>query len=290
MQQKRSVSRRGFLRFGAAGAAATVAGCAWKKEPAPETEAVPRVQGPAKLGTKLGIQSYSFRNFKYEEAIAKCGAIGIEEIEPFPDHFPTSSSPEQIAKIQALLKTHNVAMNSYGVCGISKDEAKVRPIFAFCKKVGIPAISIGPDPDSFDLLDKLCAEYDIKVGIHNHGPGDKKWGKLAQMMAAIKDRHPNVGVWLDTGHLERSGDNPVEAILAIGPRLHGVHLKDTADGHDKVLGAGKTDLLACVQALRGVEFKGAFNLEYEMDAGNPDAGIAKSAACVRMLIATVNQT
>jgi sugar phosphate isomerase/epimerase len=291
------VSRRDFIRLGAAGAAVAVAGCqlTYITDPSAETSGgatkpVARVEGPPRLSTRLGIQSYSFRSFKFEEAIFRCGKLGIEEIEPYPGHFPANSKPEHIAKIQALLNKHKVTMNGYGVCGIKTDEKAVRPVFEFCKKVGIPAVSIGPDPKAFDLLDKLCAEYDIKVGIHNHGPGDKNWGKLAQMLAGIKDRHPHIGVWLDTGHLERAGDDPLEAIRAIGPRLHGLHLKDTADGHDKILGTGKTDLLACVQALREVRFTGAFNLEYEMDAGNPDPGIEKSVACVRALIAKVNQS
>ena len=67
-----------------------------------------------------------------------------------------------------------------------------------------------------------------------------------------------------------------------------MHLKDTAEGHDKIFGEGKTDLTACVQAMRDVQFDGAFNLEYEMDAGNPDPGIAKCVACLRPIIAKVN--
>ncbi len=295
MQQKQNVTRRNFIRFGAAGAAVAVTGCQLthitdpSAKPSGGTKPVARVEGPPKLSTRLGIQSYSFRKFKFEEAIAKCGALGIEEIEPYPGHFPQNCPADRAALIRKLLKLHKVTMNGYGVCGIPNDEAKVRPIFEHCKTYGIPAISISPDPAAFDLLDKLCAEYGIKVGIHNHGPRDKHWGKLAQMMAGIKDHHPNVGVWLDTGHLERSGDSPLEAVRAIGPRLHGLHLKDTADGHDKIFGEGKTDLPACVQALREVEFDGAFNLEYEMDAGSPDPGIAKSLACLRPIIAKVNQ-
>ena len=52
-----------------------------------------------------------------------------------------------------------------------KDHEANRRWFEFAKKAGIKSISANPSEDSFDSLDKLCEEYQIRIAIHNHGPG-----------------------------------------------------------------------------------------------------------------------
>src|SRR5208337_528953 len=47
-------------------------------------------------------------------------------------------------------------------------------------------LTVDPDPDSFDLLDKLVEEYGIPIGIHNHGPGHK-YALIYTIARSIKD-------------------------------------------------------------------------------------------------------
>lgn len=292
-EQGRHVSRRSFLRLGAVGATAAAAGCALhdSKEP-PPTKPVARAEPappPAPYGRyQMGVQSYCFRNFSYDDAIAKAAELGLHYIEAFPGHFPQNSPPERVAAVEKLLAAKQVAMTAYGVCGIGSNEAATRKLLEFCKKVGIGTISAAPDPKAFGMLDKLVAEYDIKIAIHNHGPGDRRWGRLAKLLDGLKGHHANLGVCLDTGHLARAGDDSVAAVRQLGPRVHALHLKDwNAQKHDCVIGKGQLDLVAFFTALKETDFDGVCSIEYESDPANPMPGIAASLAAVRAAIAKV---
>ncbi|MFC1805479.1 sugar phosphate isomerase/epimerase family protein, partial [Planctomycetota bacterium] len=262
-----STTRRGFLRLGAVGAAAGIAGCLPKPE-----ETVPIAVGPkeqakpaAKWTVELGLQSYSLRGFSFDQAIAKAQEVGLHYMEFFPNHFPQNMKPEELAAAKLKLAQRQIAPNAYGVCGVDKNEGRVRPLFDFCKRAGIGTLVAAPSMDSFGLLDKLVAEYDITIAIHNHGPGDNHWGKLKQLVDGTKDHHPHIGVCLDTGHLVRSGDDPIDAVVKLGPRLHGLHFKDVAKDstHDCICGQGRIDLVAFFAACKAAAFDGPCSLEYE---------------------------
>jgi len=281
------VSRRGLLKLGGLGALAGLAGCSRQAEQVVVTER-PHVPPPAPFRVDIGLQSYSLHRFKFDEAVAKMQEAGIRFVELFPGHFPMGLKPEEFAAAQAKLAAAQIKPNAYGVCGFSKDEAAIRRMFDFAKKVGFDCFSAGPAPDAFDLLDKLCDEYGVKVAIHNHGPGDKRWGRTQQLLDGTKDRHRNIGVCLDTGHLIRAGDDVLEAVHKLGPRLLAFHFKDVNEqNHDVVVGKGRTDLVAFFTALKAVGFAGPFSLEHEIDMQNPMPGIVASVAALREALAKV---
>ena len=286
--QKR-MSRRRFIHLASLGAA-SAAGCTLREVPGPPpTKPVVQVEPPPPYGRyDVGVQSYCFRKFKFHEAIAKVSELGLHAIEPFPGHLPPNIKPQDLDAVRKLLDARQVKMNAYGVCGFGTDEGAARKIFDFCKKVGIGIISAGPDPKGLGMLDKLVAEYDIKIAIHNHGPHDKLWGKLNQLYNGTRHHHAHIGVCLDTGHLARCGDDPVAAVRKLGPRVHALHIKDwNAQKHDVVVGKGVFDVEAFFVALKETGFDGACNLEYELDAANPVPGIAASLEALRAVIAKV---
>jgi len=277
------VSRRGFLSLGAA---ALAAGCARKV--ALRVTPQPAV-APPPFKVDLGLQSYSLRNFKLDETLAKMKEAGIHFVEFTPGHFPQGMKPEELAAAQAKLAAHEIKANAYGVCGIGKDEAAARRLLEFAAKTGIELVSVDPAPDAFDAIDKVLADYPVNIGIHNHGPGSR-WTTADGMLKALEGHHARFGVCLDTGHLARSGDDPVEATRKLGAakRLHGFHFKDiNAQKHDVVVGTGTIDLVAIFTALKESKFTGPFSLEYELDANDPMAGIAKSFAAMREALAKV---
>jgi len=281
------VSRRDLLRLGGLGAVATLAGCVRRAPQVIVTER-PVVVPPEPFKVDIGLQSYSLRAFKFDDVVAKLREAGLHFVEFFGAHLPMGMKPEELAAAKAKLAAADVKVNAYGVVGIRKDEAAVRRMFDFAKKVGFDCYTAGPAPDALDLLDKLCEEYDIKVAIHNHGPGDRRWGRTQQLLDGTKNHHENIGVCLDTGHLIRAGDDLLEAVHKLGPRLLAFHFKDVNDqNHDVVVGKGKIDLVAFFTALRDVKFAGPFSLEYERDARNPMPGIVASLAALRQALAKV---
>ena len=123
----------------------------------------------------------------------------------------------------------------------------------------------------------------MRLGIHNHGPYFR-YDKIADVEASLAGRHPGFGACVDAGHFIRSGEDPVEALRRLGPRVHGVHLKDFAGeglfAEGRILGQGKLDLDAFFRALREIGFgpEQALSLEYEE---HPDDPIPDVEACLR---------
>lgn len=248
------------------------------------------------LGFKMGIQSYSLREFKNEAALEHTKALGLKFWESYGSHLPITAVPAQIQAHKDLLGKYGVTLISYGVLGFDEKENDAREKFEFAKAMGIKSISADPKPDNptFDLLDKLCAEYDVAIAIHNHGPGHR-YNKISDVEKVVKDRHPKVGACVDTGHYLRSDEDPVEAIQRLGKRVFGCHLKDVktieVDGRRqkqfKIAGEGDLNVVALLKALKALDYKYCLALEYEENAKNPLPDIEACLKHVRECAAKV---
>jgi sugar phosphate isomerase/epimerase len=244
-------------------------------------------------GFAMGIQSFTLRKLPLEPMLDAVEKLGLERVELIPEtklwfyefgsHFPVTEDATEIASVRGALARRGIRASASGVHGVA-DEAEAKRLFAFAKAAGIPLLTIMPDDEALDALDRLCAEHpEVKLGIHNHGPYFR-YDKIADVEASLKDRHPSFGACVDAGHFIRSGEDPAEAVRRLGARVHGVHLKDfRSEGlfaDSCVLGQGKLDLDAFFRALRAIGFgpERALSLEYE---ANPDDPIADVEACLR---------
>ena len=235
-------------------------------------------------GFPIGIQSYTLRKFPVDRVIEIVHTdLGLSAIEFYgPPHLPITSTDEQINHVKDATSVVGIKLFSHGVNAFTKNHEANQKIFEFAKKVGLKNITADPSEDSFDSLDKLVGQYDIRIAIHNHGP-NTRYDKIADVLNAIKDRDPRIGACADLGHYIRSGEDPVKAITLFKGRLYGVHLKDfaeqTAKAKGVILGQGHLDLNGVFTALRAVKFPldGALSIEYEE---NPDDPIADVQQCL----------
>ena len=280
------VDRRDFLKATAAGMAALAV---------PSLASAADVKDPY-LGFKMGIQSYSLRGFKAEQALEHTKALGLTYWESYRDHVPMTAVPKQIQDHKDLLGKYGVTLIGYGVVPFDEKENPARDLFEFAKAMGIKSLSADPKPDkaTFDLLDKLVAEYDVAIAIHNHGPGHR-YNKISDVEAVVKDRHPKIGACVDTGHYLRSDEDPVEAVQRLGKRVFGCHLKDVKtvekDGkrekHFKIAGEGELNVVALLKALKALNFNYCLALEYEENVKNPLPDIEACLKHVRECAAKV---
>lgn len=250
------VSRRGFL-MGGVGVAAALA--------------VPRREAFAAdaYGFRMGSQSYSFRNFGFEDSIARLKELGLVEMEFCSVHFPPDAAHANFARVKDTIAKAGIKVPCYGVEGFKADEAFNRKKFEFAKALGVEILTADPAPDSFDSLEKLTEEFGIRIAIHNHGPG-ARYDKVADTLAAVKGRSPMIGACVDTGHVIRSAEKPHEVIEELGDRVHSLHLKDWIHGgKEQILGKGDMDLVAVARALKALNFAGPVMLEYEESPENP---------------------
>ena len=276
-----SLTRRRFLALSAAAAA----GATWFD--------APRVLAAAGLadasdpfgGFPVGVQSYSLRNFETPEVIRHLQGLGVHYAEFYGKHLDTKASDERIAEVLKLLEAAKIKLAGHGVHSFTKNHEANQRLFEFAKKAGVKVITANPEPDSFDSLDKLVAEFDIRIAIHNHGPG-ALFDKLDSVTKAIAGRDKRIGACVDCGHYLRSGEDPVKCVLELGERVYGVHIKDEKETNTKassnvVIGKGHLDVVGLFKALRQVKFPadGALSLEYEAKPDNP---IEDMKACLEV--------
>ena len=286
MIQTNEMTRRRFLQ---AGAAVTTAACSL----APMLEAA-EDKNDEFGGFILGIQSYTFRQFDLEPALKRTKELGLHHIEFFQKHAPLASTPEQIKALLKLCKEYDITPVAFGVQGFSKNHDANKKVFEFGKALGLKSLSADPSQDSFDSLDKLCAEYKIPIAIHPHGPG-AKWTSAEQILKAVKDHHPLIGTCLDTGHLIRMAqigvklDVPQE-VRTMGARNFGMHLKDHDNKRktDVVFGkdGGVLNVTEVLKALREVKFKGTLSIEYEASPNDPSKDVK---ACIEVFKESVKK-
>ncbi len=221
-------------------------------------------------GFRMGSQSYSFRNFKNPaDAIAKLKELGLINMEFCSVHFPPNAADPNFAKIKELIASSGIKVPNYGVEGFGKDDAANRKKFEFAKALGLEMMSADIEKDAFPGVDKLCHEFNIKLAIHNHGPG-ARYDKVADTLNAIKGSSEMIGACVDTGHVIRSGEKPHEVVKALGARVLSMHLKDWKfGGPEQTVGEGDMDLVALAKELKGMKFSGPINLEYEDHPDDP---------------------
>ena len=271
----RKLSRREFIALSGTVIGSLSAACA-QKEPAEQTKQAEFSQDIPYAGFRVGVQSYCFREFNtHDKLIESIHDLKLVYIELWPDgHMPIDTPDEELKAAVARFNNEGITIDACGVVGFENDEAEARKIFEYAKKLGVIAISAAPKHEALPLMVKLTEEYALPIAIHNHGPQDELYGTSELVRTNLSQLPTNVGLCLDTGHVQRVGEDPLAWLDEFGDRVHGVHLKDMVPDesgryHDAIVGRGNLDLPALVRKLKELGFKGYFSLEYESDPSDP---------------------
>ena len=226
---------------------------------------------------RLGMQAYTFNRFTFYEAVEKTKTLGLKYIEAYPGQplsketpdvrFDHNLSPELRQQIRLHVQESGVKLVNYGVVALPNDEEECRKVFDFARDMSIETIVSEPPEDAFELVDRLCEEYNINVAIHNHPKPSHYWDPNT-VLKVCQGRSPRIGACADTGHWTRSGVDPVEAIKKLKGRIIGLHFKDLnefgkKEAHDVVWGTGVSKADAVLAELAQQGFKGVFSIEYE---------------------------
>ena len=177
---------------------------------------------------KLGLASYTFRNFSRAQLIPFMKQLNVTELnaKDVKDHLP--ADPQGEAAALADYAANGIKLHAVGAVYFRKNEDEdVRAQFEYAKRAGINVIVAGdPTPETLPRIEKFVREYDIRIAIHNHGPEDKVWPSPMDVLKAVKGMDPRMGCCIDVGHCVRAGTDVVEAVRAAGPRLFNMHMKD----------------------------------------------------------------
>jgi sugar phosphate isomerase/epimerase len=238
---------------------------------------------------KLGVASYSFREFSRKIAIQ--GTQKLAKYINYKDvHLPLTSTPAEIKK--AIAETEKAGLKIVGGGTIyfrTPDEADIRAKFEYAKACGMPTIVCMPDKAVLPKLEKFVKEYDIKIAVHAHGPEDPNFQRPQDVMVIVKNMDPRCGLCVDIGHTVRTGVDLISTVAEVGPRLLDLHVKDLADfkakDSQRPCGDGIIPFPALFTQLKKMNYQGYINLEYEIDDTDPLPNMIKSFAYMRGVIA-----
>lgn len=236
------------------------------------------LKGMETSGLILGLASYSTRELSLDETLATAKRLNLKKIAIKSMHMPLDSSEEEIRNV--LEKVERAGLSLYGAGVIyMKTAAEVENAFRYAKAAKIEVIIGVPNHDLLQLVEMKVKETDIKLAIHNHGPGDEVYPTPEVVYNKIKSLDPRIGLCIDIGHVERLGLAPAINIKKYANRLFDVHLKDVdmaaAAGKSVEFGRGVINIPAVIKALKEIDYSGVMALEFEKDANDVVPGLSE---------------
>jgi sugar phosphate isomerase/epimerase len=285
------VPRRTFLKLAAVGAAGAVLSDRGTANAIPIPARLADVPSTVdNMELKLGVASYSLRNFSRQQAIEMTKALGAQYINLKSVHLPYEATPAEIGGARREIAAAGLQIVGGGMITFETDtDDGVRKYFEYAKAAGMPLIVGTCKPAVLTRIEKFVKQYDIKLAIHNHGPEDENFPSPYDVLKAVKGMDPRMGLCMDIGHTVRTGTDPVHAAADAGPRLLDMHAKDLRDLRDKdsqcIVGEGKIPIAALFRQLEAMRYAGYVNLEYEIEPDNPMPGMKQSFAYMRGVLA-----
>jgi sugar phosphate isomerase/epimerase len=279
------IERRTFIKAATLGAAGAAIGL-----PAVAEQSVPIPPSPDDGSVRLGVASYSLRNFPRDKAIAMTKALRAQYINFKSVHLAYDATPAELAAARQEVEAAGLRIVGGGTITFEKDtDDDVRRYFDYAKGAGMPLIVATGAPAILPRVERFAKQYDIKVAIHNHGPEDKIFPSPYDVLKVVKSMDPRMGLCIDVGHTARTGTDVVKAIADAGSRLLDMHAKDLRDFKSSesqcIVGEGIMPFADIFRQLQKMRYAGYVNLEYEIDANDPLPGMKQSFAHMRGILA-----
>lgn len=239
---------------------------------------------------KLGLASYSLRKFSQEETIAMAKQAGLDYMCFKSMHLPLDAAVQELKKGEKNVSDAGLKLYGGGVIYM-KSKKDVDQAFEYAKNAGMSLIVGVPAHDLLTYTNDKIKEYDIRVAIHNHGPGDETYPSPESIYEKIKDLDPRFGLCMDIGHTQRIGVDPTDAASKYFSRLFDIHIKDvtsaTHDGETVEIGRGVIDIPKFLRLLVKKKYAYVVSFEYEKDEDNPMPGLCESVGYVKGCLASM---
>jgi inosose dehydratase len=274
-------TRSEFMKVAGLSGVATLAGISGFSENARPVEEAKREEA---TDLTLGLASYTLRSFKLEDVIKISQRLGLGSIALKSMHMPLESSPEDIKQTAEKIRSAGLKLYGAGVIYM-KTSQEVDTAFTYASNAGLEMIIGVPNHDLLPMVNERVQKHNIKLAVHNHGPGDLLYSSPTDVYEKIKTLDKRIGLCIDIGHVQRIGQDPVAMIERYKDRLYDLHMKDvnknTGDGVPVEVGHGIIDIPKVIKTLKKINYQGRVAFEYEKDGDDPLAGLAESVGYVR---------
>jgi sugar phosphate isomerase/epimerase len=280
------INRRNFLRAAGVGIAA-ISVPRWA-----DASISPIQEKKSKIGIKLGVASYTFREFTQEQALDMTLRCGVNRITFKSMHLPLDSDVSTIKNAVSLCKEKGITLYGAGVITM-KTKEDADQAFEYAKAAELDMIIGVPYPAVLKYVEDKVKEYDIKMAIHNHGPGDDLYPSAESVYEKIKNMDKRMGLCLDIGHTKRINRDPVQDLKDYFDRIFDIHIKDVAptaehpEGYTCIIGRGVIDIVSFLKTVNDLNYAGTLALEYEADKEAPLPGSMASIGYLKGVLATL---
>ena len=274
--------RRTFIATAAAGIAAAAG--------VPREVSASAPSHATRATLKLGVASYSLREFPRAKAIEMIRALRTPYVNIKSMHLPYTLGPAELASARREFEAAGLTIVGGGTITFERDtDEEVGRYFAYAKGAGMPLIVATAAPAILPRIERFAKRHDIAVAIHNHGPEDPHYPSPYDVLRHVKDMDPRMGLCVDIGHTVRAGTDVVRALTDAGPRVLDLHVKDLRDLKDResqtIVGEGAMPIADIFRQLIRMGYTGCANLEYEIEANDPLPGMKQSFAHMRGVLA-----
>jgi sugar phosphate isomerase/epimerase len=243
-------------------------------------------QSPERREYDVGVQSFTYREF---DVPGMCDALtdtGVSAVELCHEHVRPSDGDDDVDAVRETLAGADLDVCGYGVVAFGGDGPPVRETLSLVDRLGADYCSLEFPPDDTATRDRLlseAAEFDVRLAVHNHGPGATY--ETVDDVAAVLDAagDPRLGACVDTGHYFRSGGDPETVLSRLGDGVLALHLKDFLDEDtEAVPGEGQLDVPGLVETLTAeTSLSQPLVIEYEADPDDPTPAVTRAAEAVR---------
>ncbi|HET6555955.1 MAG TPA: TIM barrel protein [Prolixibacteraceae bacterium] len=277
-------NRRNFLKLSGMGMAAVALPGITQSAPA-------KTKKDKSLPIRLGLASYTLRKLNLDDTLAVCQHLGIKHLSLKEFHLKLTASDAEIAEAVKKCKDAGVELGSGGVIYM-KSEAEADAAFEYARKAGMNMIIGVPAHELLPYVEKKVKETNIRLAIHNHGPGDLVYPSVESAYVRIKDMDARMGICLDIGHTQRIQRDPSADLKDYFGRIFEIHVKDVTssdkEGGAIEVGRGVIDIPGFLKTVIQKKFSGIISFEYEKEDKDPVPGLAESLGYVRGVLAVIN--
>lgn len=257
-------------------------------------------------GVQIGVQSYSFRDRSFDEAVQAIVEVGINSCELWQGHLEPKGLDREALRRWRLetplsffeqagqkLRSAGIALNGYNY-SFKKDmtDEEIERGFLMAKALRATVITASSNPSISKRIDLFAKRFKIRVGMHNHAQGGRpdEFDGPREFAQAMEGASPFICINLDIGHFVAAGFDPVAYIQQHHSRIVTLHIKDRKKGLGPQsptvrFGSGDTPIKEVLQLLKARQYRIPANIEHEVEGQPAMEGVRESLEYCRQALA-----
>jgi type 1 glutamine amidotransferase/sugar phosphate isomerase/epimerase len=253
----------------------------------PSGRLTPALRAQEQLGWRLGLSAGRLPQSTLFEAVGQAAELGLLYVDGADQQtvggviskpFDPRLSSDDLRAIRLKLDEAGVSLLAYVVRQPPANEAGWRQIFQFSRKMGIETIVARALPETLDLLERLCDQFEINLALQadeRGGPGS--YVRPEELLALCRNRSPRVGACGNVAAWMRAGVAPSAAVQTLQGRLITLQMQDlnalTGTGREVAWGNGAGRLRECLGEIQRLALRPTmFGLDYQ--PASPGSGPA----------------